>query len=90
MFSYKIANHVFDNVLMDENAIFVTFGIKRGVRKEMNFVRLSHDRVTFDVDRDVSTAMFNVHYCLSGAHYCEDHFHSRLYPQFKYMTFIYS
>ena len=30
------------------------------------------------------------HYCLSSAHYCEDHFHSRLYPQFKYMTFIYS
>ena len=25
-----------------------------------------------------------------SAHYCEDHFHSRLYPQFKYMTFIYS
>ena len=57
MFSYKIANHVFDNVLMDENEIYVTFGIKRGVRKEMNFVRLSHDRVTFDVDRHVSTAM---------------------------------
>ena len=30
------------------------------------------------------------HYCLSSAHYCEDHFHSRLYPQFKYMTLIYS
>ena len=30
------------------------------------------------------------HYCLSSAHYCEDHFHSPLYPQFKYMTFIYS
>ena len=30
------------------------------------------------------------HYCLSSAHYCEDHFHSCLYPQFKYMTFIYS
>ena len=30
------------------------------------------------------------HYCLSSAHYCEDHFHSHLYPQFKYMTFIYS
>ena len=30
------------------------------------------------------------HYCLSSAYYCEDHFHSRLYPQFKYMTFIYS
>ena len=27
---------------------------------------------------------------LSSANYCEDHFHSRLYPQFKYMTFIYS
>ena len=33
---------------------------------------------------------FYFHYCLSSAHYCEDHFHSRLYPQFKYMTFIYS
>ena len=30
------------------------------------------------------------HYCLSNAHYCEDHFYSRLYSQFKYMTFIYS
>ena len=30
------------------------------------------------------------HHCLSSAHYCEDHFHSRLYLQFKYMTFIYS
>ena len=30
------------------------------------------------------------HYCSSSAYYCEDHFHSRLYPQFKYMTFIYS
>ena len=29
-------------------------------------------------------------YCSSNAHYCEDPFHSRLYPQFKYMTFIYS
>ena len=27
------------------------------------------------------------HYCSSSVHYCEDHFHSRLYPQFKYMTF---
>ena len=26
------------------------------------------------------------HYCLSSAHHCEDHFHSCLYPQFKYMT----
>ena len=26
----------------------------------MNFVRLSHDRVTFDVDRDVSTAILLV------------------------------
>ena len=24
------------------------------------------------------------HYCSSSAHYCEDHFHSRLKPQFKY------
>ena len=24
------------------------------------------------------------HYCLSSAHYCKDHFHSCLYPQFKY------
>ena len=24
------------------------------------------------------------HYCLSSAHYCEDHFHLCLYPQFKY------
>ena len=23
-------------------------------------------------------------------YYCDDHFHSRLYPQFKYMTFRYS
>ena len=30
------------------------------------------------------------HYCSSSAHYCEDHFHSRLKPQFKYMTFPYS
>ena len=30
------------------------------------------------------------HYYLSSAHYIEDRFHSRLYPQFKYMTFIYS
>ena len=30
------------------------------------------------------------HYCQSSAHYCEDHFHSRLYSQFKYITFIYS
>ena len=28
------------------------------------------------------------HYCSSSAHYCEGHFHSHLYPQFKYMTFI--
>ena len=26
----------------------------------MNFVRLSHDRVTYDVDRDVSTAILLV------------------------------
>ena len=26
------------------------------------------------------------HYCSSSAHYFEDHFHSRLYPQFKYNT----
>ena len=31
--------------------------VHRGVRQEMNFVRLSHDRVTYDVDRDVSTAI---------------------------------
>ena len=30
------------------------------------------------------------HYCSSSVHYCEDHFHSRLYPHFKYMTSIYS
>ena len=30
------------------------------------------------------------HYCLSSAHHCEDHFHPRLYPQFRYMTIIYS
>ena len=30
------------------------------------------------------------HYCSSSAHYCEDHFHSGFYPQFKYMTFIHS
>ena len=28
--------------------------------QEMNFVRLSHDRVTYDVDRDVSTAILLV------------------------------
>ena len=28
------------------------------------------------------------HYCSSSAHYCEGHFHSHLYLQFKYMTFI--
>ena len=33
------------------------FIVHRGVREEMNFVRLSHDIVTFDVDRDVSTAV---------------------------------
>ena len=30
----------------------------------------------------------NFHYCSSSVYYCEDHFHSRLYPQFKYVTFI--
>ena len=34
------------------------------------------------------TEIFSALTC--SAHYCEDHFHSRLYPQFKYMTFIYS
>ena len=29
------------------------------------------------------------HYCSSSAHYCKDHFHSRLYPPFKYMTHIF-
>ena len=33
---------------------------------------------------------FHFHYCSSSVHYCEDHFHSRLYPQFKKMIFIYS
>ena len=28
--------------------------------------------------------------CSSGVHYYEDRSYSRLYPQFKYMTFIYS
>ena len=30
------------------------------------------------------------HYCLSSVHHCEDRFHSRFYPQFTYMIFIYS
>ena len=30
------------------------------------------------------------HYYSSSVHYCEDHSHSRLYLQFKYMTFRYS
>ena len=30
---------------------------------EMNFVRLSHDRVTFDVDRD----QFRLQYCYSSS-----------------------
>ena len=29
-----------------------------------------------------------IHHCSSSVHYCEDHFHSRLYPQLTYMTFI--
>ena len=44
-------------------------------------------------DRPVQAWIFfrpYFHHCLSSAHYCEDHFHSRLYLQFKYMTFIYS
>ena len=28
------------------------------------------------------------HYCLSSAHYCEDHFHSRLYPQFTFTHLV--
>ena len=28
-----------------------------GVRQEMNFIRLSHNGVAFDVDHDVSTAI---------------------------------
>ena len=34
--------------------------VHRGVRKEMNFARLFHDRVTYDVDRYVSTAILLV------------------------------
>ena len=30
------------------------------IQLEMNFVHLSHDRVTFDVDRDVLTAILLV------------------------------
>ena len=37
--------------------VFIVYHI---VREEMNFVRLSHDIVTFDVDRDVSTAILLV------------------------------
>ena len=31
------------------------FIVHRGVRQEMNFICLSHDGVTLDVDHDVST-----------------------------------
>ena len=37
--------------------VFIVYHI---VREEMNIVRLSHDIVTFDVDRDVSTAILLV------------------------------
>ena len=37
--------------------VFIDYHI---VREEMNFVPLSHDIVTFDVDRDVSTAILLV------------------------------
>ena len=30
------------------------------------------------------------HYCSSSGHNCKDHFHSRLYLQFIYLTFMYS
>ena len=33
MFSYKIVNRIFENVLVDESDIFVNFCIKGGVKK---------------------------------------------------------
>ena len=36
------------------------FIVHHVVREEMNFVPLSHDIVTFDVDRDVSTSILLV------------------------------
>ena len=42
-------------------------------------------------DRDVSESDPRSDPHSSSVHYCEDHFQSRLlYPQFKYMTFMYS
>ena len=48
------------------------------------------DFVLFELNGELIFFRPYFHYCLSSAHRCEDHFHSRLYPQFKYMTFIYS
>ena len=45
-------------------------------------------QIAKEIDDDPFRPYF--HYRSSSGHYCEDHFHSRLYPQFKYMTFIYS
>ena len=45
-------------------------------------------QIAKEIDDDPFRPYF--HCCSRSGHYCEDHFHSRLYPQFKYMTFIYS
>ena len=44
-------------------------------------------QIAKEIDDDPFRPYF--HCCSSSGHYCEDHFHSRLYPQLKYMTFIY-
>ena len=60
----------------------------------VTFGSSSYDDVKFQDGRTVDELRqlieLLLNYCLSSAHHCEDHFHSCLYPQFKYMTFIYS
>ena len=47
-----------DELHKSSNKIVST--IHRGVKEEMNFIRLSHDGVTLDIDRDVSTTILLV------------------------------
>ena len=60
----------------------------------LNCVNESDPRSNVDDQLPVGLLAQLVERCTGHPHYCvfirEDHFHSRLYPQFKYMTFIYS
>ena len=45
-----------DRSTTSENVLKYVVFVHRAVREEMNYIRWSHDGVTLDVDRDLSTA----------------------------------